>query len=116
AEKPAKKKSSLVADGARRVQPSDGARRVQPSDGARRLQPSDGARRLQPSARGHMPNKTHTIGVISGDGIGKEVIPAGMAAIEKTAGGGAVSVSFTELPWSCEYYLRHQRMMDEDGF
>jgi tartrate dehydrogenase/decarboxylase/D-malate dehydrogenase len=63
-----------------------------------------------------MVNKTHTIGVIAGDGIGKEVIPAGIAAIEKATSGGTVSASFTELPWSCEYYLRHQRMMDEDGF
>ena len=64
-----------------------------------------------------MANKaTHTIGVIAGDGIGKEVIPAGIAAIKKATSGGAVSVSFTELPWSCEYYLQHQRMMDEDGF
>ena len=55
---------------------------------------------------------THTIGVIAGDGIGKEVIPAGMAAIEKAAGGGAVSIVFEELPWGCEYYLEHQRMLD----
>jgi len=27
-----------------------------------------------------------------------------------------VSLSFDELPWSCDYYLKHQRMMDEDGF
>jgi len=60
--------------------------------------------------------QTHTIGVIAGDGIGKEVIPAGMAAIEKAARGGAAAVSFTELPWGCEYYLQHQRMLDEDGF
>ncbi|PYQ97310.1 MAG: tartrate dehydrogenase [Acidobacteria bacterium] len=60
--------------------------------------------------------QTHTIGVIAGDGIGREVIPAGVAAIEKATRGGAVSVSFTELPWGCEYYLQHQRMMDEDGF
>ena len=37
-----------------------------------------------------MANKqTHTIAVIAGDGIGKEVIPAGMAAIEKAARGSA---------------------------
>jgi tartrate dehydrogenase/decarboxylase / D-malate dehydrogenase len=60
--------------------------------------------------------QTHTIGVIAGDGIGREVIPAGMAAIEKAARGSATAVSFTELPWGCEYYLRHQRMLDEDGF
>ena len=45
------------------------------------------------------------IAVIAGDGIGKEVIPAGIAAIEKAARGSGVSVSFSDLPWSCEYYL-----------
>src|SRR5258707_6529956 len=56
------------------------------------------------------------VGVIAGDGIGKEVIPAGIAAIEKATRGGGVSVSFADLPWSCEYYLAHGRMMDEDGY
>jgi tartrate dehydrogenase/decarboxylase/D-malate dehydrogenase len=56
------------------------------------------------------------IAVIAGDGIGKEVIPAGIAAIEKATRGSGVLVSFSELPWSCEYYRTHDRMMDEDGF
>ena len=56
------------------------------------------------------------VGVIAGDGIGKEVIPAGIAAIEKATRGSGVSVSFTDLPWSCEYYRQHGRMMDEDGY
>jgi len=60
--------------------------------------------------------QTHTIGVIAGDGIGREVIPAGIAALEKAARGSGVSVAFTELPWGCEYYKQHQRMLDEDGF
>jgi len=59
---------------------------------------------------------THKIAVIAGDGIGKEVIPAGIAALEKAARGSGLSLSFTALPWSCDYYLKHQRMMDEDGF
>ncbi len=64
-----------------------------------------------------MTNKqTHTIGVIAGDGIGREVIPAGIAALEKAARGSGVSIAFTELPWGCEYYKQHQRMLDEDGF
>jgi tartrate dehydrogenase/decarboxylase/D-malate dehydrogenase len=60
--------------------------------------------------------QAHTIGVIAGDGIGREVIPAGIAALEKAARGSGVSIAFTELPWGCEYYKRHQRMLDEDGF
>src|SRR6476469_5507075 len=58
----------------------------------------------------------YTIGVIAGDGIGKEVIPAGIAAIEKATRGSGVSVSFIDLPLSCEYYRTHGRMMDEDGY
>jgi len=60
--------------------------------------------------------QTFRIGVIAGDGVGKEVIPAGIAALERATRGSGVSVSFTDLPWSCEYYLQHQRMMAEDGF
>src|SRR3954471_16685223 len=61
---------------------------------------------------------THTlnIAILAGDGIGKEVIPAGVAAIEAAAKRAAVSITWTELPWGCDYYLRHGRMMDEDGF
>jgi tartrate dehydrogenase/decarboxylase/D-malate dehydrogenase len=58
----------------------------------------------------------HKIAVIAGDGIGREVIPAGIAAIEAAARGSNVSVTFTELGWGCDYYIRHGRMMDEDGF
>ena len=63
-----------------------------------------------------MTTKTHRIAVIAGDGIGKEVIPAGVAALTAAARGSGVTLSFSELPWGCEYYLKHQRMMDADGF
>jgi tartrate dehydrogenase/decarboxylase/D-malate dehydrogenase len=58
---------------------------------------------------------THRIAVIAGDGIGKEVVPAGMAVMEAALRGSGVRLEFTELPWSCEYYAAHQRMMAEDG-
>jgi len=64
-----------------------------------------------------MTDKTvHRIAVIAGDGIGREVIPAGVAAIQAAIRGSGVGVSFTELPWGCEHYLAHGRMMSEDGF
>src|SRR3954454_16199543 len=63
-----------------------------------------------------MTSKAHKIAIIAGDGIGKEVIPAGVAAIEAAAKSAGVSISWTELPWGCDYYLSHGRMMDEDGF
>jgi tartrate dehydrogenase/decarboxylase/D-malate dehydrogenase len=59
---------------------------------------------------------THKIAVIAGDGIGKEVIPAGIAALEAATTGTGVTLSFTDLPWGCEFYLKHGRMLDEDGF
>jgi tartrate dehydrogenase/decarboxylase/D-malate dehydrogenase len=62
-----------------------------------------------------MPN-IHTIAIIAGDGIGKEVIPAGLAVIEKATRGSGATLQFTDLPWGCDYYIRHKKMMDEDGF
>ena len=56
------------------------------------------------------------IAVIAGDGIGREVIPAGMAALEAAARGTDLTLSFTEFPWGCDFYTQHGRMMDEDGF
>ena len=54
--------------------------------------------------------------MIAGDGIGREVVPAGMAAIEAATRGTGVSVSFTEFPWGCDYYGQHGRMMAEDAY
>jgi len=59
---------------------------------------------------------TFKIAVIAGDGIGREVIPAGMAAVTAAAKGSDLSLSFTEFSWGCEFYKAHGRMMDEDGF
>jgi tartrate dehydrogenase/decarboxylase/D-malate dehydrogenase len=62
-----------------------------------------------------MMNK-YSIALIPGDGIGKEVIPAGMRVLEAA---GRLTDSFrfeTKLfEWGCEYYLKHGRMMEEDG-
>jgi len=63
-----------------------------------------------------MAKTTHKIAVIAGDGIGREVIPAGMAAIQAAIRGSDVSIVFTELPWGCAHYLSHGRMMAEDAF
>jgi tartrate dehydrogenase/decarboxylase/D-malate dehydrogenase len=59
---------------------------------------------------------THRIAVIAGDGIGKEVVRAGMTVLEALTRGSSVTLDFSELPWGCEYYLRHQRMMEDGGF
>jgi tartrate dehydrogenase/decarboxylase / D-malate dehydrogenase len=56
------------------------------------------------------------IGVIGGDGIGPEVVRAGMKVLEAAAGEEpSLELRFTEFPWGCEYYLEHGLMMPEDG-
>ena len=59
---------------------------------------------------------TCRVAVIAGDGIGREVIPAGMAAIAAAARDADFKVTFTEFPWGCEFYKAHGRMLDDDGF
>jgi tartrate dehydrogenase/decarboxylase/D-malate dehydrogenase len=58
--------------------------------------------------------KTYRIALIPGDGIGKEVIPAGVMVLEAAAA-GEFALSFEQFDWGCEYYLRTGRMMPEDG-
>ena len=57
-----------------------------------------------------------SVAVIGGDGIGPEVVRAGMRVMEAAAGADtSLDLRFTEFPWGCEYYLEHGRMMPEDG-
>jgi tartrate dehydrogenase/decarboxylase/D-malate dehydrogenase len=59
--------------------------------------------------------KTHRIAVIAGDGIGKEVIPAGINVLNMAADEGGFRLELTELPWGCDYYRQTGRMLDADG-
>jgi tartrate dehydrogenase/decarboxylase/D-malate dehydrogenase len=56
------------------------------------------------------------VAVIAGDGIGQEVIPAGIEVVKKAAAACGGRIEFTEFPWGCDYYRRHGRMMDDDAF
>jgi tartrate dehydrogenase/decarboxylase/D-malate dehydrogenase len=48
------------------------------------------------------------IAVIGGDGIGPEVVRAGMAVLEAAAKEDpSLELGFTEFPWGCEYCLKH---------
>ncbi len=58
---------------------------------------------------------TYKIALIPGDGIGREVIPEGVRAIEALAQAFDFDCTFTEFPFSCAYYLEHGEMMPEDG-
>lgn len=55
------------------------------------------------------------IAVIPGDGIGKEVIPEGIAALELAGRKHGVEFQWVHFDWSCETYHKTGRMMPEDG-
>src|SRR5271156_1900258 len=59
--------------------------------------------------------KTYTIAVIPGDGIGKEVAPAGLLVLEAVGAKFGISFHFQHFDWSCERYKATGRMMPEDG-
>ena len=58
----------------------------------------------------------HRIAVIAGDGIGKEVVPEGIRALEAAGRKFGIAFQWDEKPWSCDYYAQHGRMMPEDWF
>jgi tartrate dehydrogenase/decarboxylase/D-malate dehydrogenase len=55
------------------------------------------------------------IAVIAGDGIGREVIPAGIDVLRRASAGESRTLEFTEFPWGCDFYRRTGRMMDANG-
>lgn len=57
----------------------------------------------------------YKIGVIPGDGIGMEVIPAGMRVLSQVAARYGFTLDFETFPWGCDYYLKTGQMMPEDG-
>src|SRR5271166_5363380 len=59
--------------------------------------------------------KSYRIAVIAGDGIGREVMPQGIAAMEAAARAYGFGFAWNEFDWSCERYTRTGRMMPEDG-
>ena len=59
---------------------------------------------------------TYKIAVIPGDGVGPEVLAEGIKVLQAVAAlDGTFSFEFETFPWGCEYYLKHGKMMDEDG-
>ena len=57
-------------------------------------------------------DKTRSIAVIPGDGIGKEVIPAAIRVVEATG----AAVEFTNFDWSADRYLKDGTTVPPDGF
>jgi tartrate dehydrogenase/decarboxylase / D-malate dehydrogenase len=60
--------------------------------------------------------RQYHIAAIPGDGIGTEVIKAGVEVIQALAArDGGFSLSIENFDWGTDYYLEHGRMMPEDG-
>jgi tartrate dehydrogenase/decarboxylase/D-malate dehydrogenase len=57
----------------------------------------------------------YRIAVIPGDGIGREVIPEGIRALEATGSRFGLSFSWEEYDWSCDRYVHTGRFMPYDG-
>ena len=53
----------------------------------------------------------HRIALIPGDGIGREVIPAGVEVLEAAGRRFGISFKWDDRPWGCDYYRQTGRMM-----
>ena len=58
--------------------------------------------------------KTYKIAVIAGDGIGKEVMPEGVRALDAAARKFGLSLAFDHFDWSCDNYDKHGWWMPPD--
>jgi tartrate dehydrogenase/decarboxylase/D-malate dehydrogenase len=62
------------------------------------------------------PVKSYRIATIPGDGIGKEVVPAGRQLLEALAAAdGSFRFEFEDFGWGGDWYRKHGVMMPEDG-
>ena len=63
-----------------------------------------------------MTSKTYRIACIPGDGIGKEVIPAGQEVLQALAASQpGLAFEFTSYRWGGDWYRAHGEMMPADG-
>ncbi|WP_277184290.1 isocitrate/isopropylmalate family dehydrogenase, partial [Caballeronia sp. BR00000012568055] len=62
-----------------------------------------------------MSKKTYKIATIPGDGIGKEVMPEAIKALEAISKRYDIKIEFDHIEWaSCDYYAQHGQMMPDD--
>ncbi len=60
--------------------------------------------------------RTHRIAAIGGDGIGPEVIAAGLQVLEVCAErDGGFKFEVEHFDWGSDYYKKHGIMMPDDG-
>lgn len=62
------------------------------------------------------PIREYTIAAVPGDGIGGEVITAGIRVLHALAARmGNFSLRVNEFPWGSDYYMEHGQMMPDDA-
>jgi len=59
--------------------------------------------------------KTYRIAAIPGDGIGGEVVEAGVEVLQAVAARESFAFRFDRFDWGGDYFKRHGRMMPADG-
>ena len=59
--------------------------------------------------------KKFRIATIPGDGIGQEVVPAGIQVLNAAAKKHDLAFAWDHVPWSCAYYQETGKMMPTDG-
>ncbi|MEP3124908.1 MAG: isocitrate/isopropylmalate family dehydrogenase, partial [Nisaea sp.] len=60
--------------------------------------------------------KKYQIAAVPGDGIGPEVVDAGVEILESLASSSEeFELSFEHFPWGGDYYRKHGVMMPENG-
>jgi tartrate dehydrogenase/decarboxylase/D-malate dehydrogenase len=59
--------------------------------------------------------RSYRIAAIPGDGIGQEVVPAGVRVLDAAAGRYGFDLRWQWFRWGADYYRQHSVMMPADG-
>lgn len=60
-------------------------------------------------------SKKYKIAVVNGDGIGNEIVPAGVSIIEAVAKKYNFEITTEDFSWGAGHYLKHGEFMPKDG-
>lgn len=60
-------------------------------------------------------SKEYKIAVVNGDGIGNEIVPAGVSVLEAVAKKYGFNIQKENFSWGAGHYLKHGEFMPEDG-
>ena len=59
--------------------------------------------------------KEYKIAVVYGDGVGHEIVPAGMKVMDKVAAKHNFKLKYEVFPWGAGYYKEHGDFLPENG-